>query len=270
MNLSKGSIFMVVAGLMGLLATFVVHHYISTRAQAVSKPTTEQLVVAAANIPPGAILGRAQLKIVPFTRESVPPQAIGDLKEAESRVAIKSISAGEPILQTSLAPKGTPPGLGALLPSGKRAFSVRVDDVSGVAGFLHPGDHVDILVEMALPNSRDEHISKTILQDITVLTAGQMWQQVRDEKPVLVNSVTLALTTQESEILNLASNEGKIRLALRNQNDRVSVPTKGVATSSLLSHGSPVQQDVPKSPKTEENNRGVEVIKGLNRSQVNL
>ncbi len=272
MNLSKGTTFMVLAGLMGLLAVYVVNHYISSRTEAVSKPTTTQRVVAAVEIPAGTALSKALVKTVPWPQESIPLTALTDPKVAEGRVNTVAIAAGEPILHTKLAPPGTAAGLGALLTRGKRALSVRVDDVSGVAGFLHPGDHVDVLVEMPLPNAPEEQFSKTILQNIVVLTTGQIWKQVQeDQKPILVNSVTLVLTTDEAELLNLVSNQGRIRLALRNSNDPDPVTSKGVATSSIFGHEKPVQKvDSPKVAKTKERNRSVELIKGLKRSEFDL
>lgn len=260
---------MVVAGLMGLLASYIVHHYISSSTKVVDKPT-RMLVVASADISAGTMLNKAMLKTASWPQESVPVKALTNLSEAEGRVIIGAISAGEPILLTKLAPVGTAAGLGALLANGKRALAVRVDDVSGVSGFVHPGDHVDVLVEMAVPES-NEHFSKTILQNIVVLTAGQTWEQVRDQKPTLVSTVTLVLGTEEAEIINLASNQGRIRLALRNSNDPAPVQTKGVGTSSLFSSNkAPKQEVIPPPPKKKETRRNVEVIKGLNRSEANL
>jgi pilus assembly protein CpaB len=269
MKLSKGPLFLVVAGLMGLLASYIVHHYISSKTKVVEKPT-RMVVVASADISPGTMLNKAMLKTASFPQELVPAKALTNLNEAEGRVIIGAIAAGEPILLTKLAPVGTAAGLGALLASGKRALSVRVDDVSGVAGFVHPGDHVDVLVEIALADSH-EHFSKVILQNVVVLTAGQTWEQVRDQKPTPVNTVTLVLSAEETEIINLASNQGRIRLALRNSNDPAPVQTRGVGTSSLFGRREAPQKVAPTAvPKKHENGRNVEVIKGLNRSQSNF
>jgi pilus assembly protein CpaB len=270
MNLSKGTLFMVAAGVVGLLAMFTVHHYIAVRTQVAVKPMSH-LVIATADMSIGSIVTPTQVKAVSWPSDLVPPKALANLSDVEGRVLNESVSKGEPILMTKLAPKGTSAGLAAMLQEGKRALSVRVDDVSGVAGFVHPGDHVDVLMDLAMPGAKDEHFSKTILQNVVVLSAGQTWEQVRDEKPKVVNTVTLVLTTEEAEVLNLASNQGKIRLTLRNRNDVGPVPTRGVETSSLMG----IQKIVNKAPepKHQENTRSarnVEVIKGLDRSQVNL
>jgi pilus assembly protein CpaB len=167
-----------------------------------------------------------------------------------------------------LAPEGTAAGLSGILGDGKRALTVKVDEVSGVAGFVHPGDRVDVLVDLPIRDVK-EHFSKTILHDIMVLTTGQIWEQKGDSKPVVVNTVTLELTPEESEVLNLASNEGKIRLALRNRNNRTIAQTPGVTTSFLLNGG---VEKAPKvaaaqSPRPE---KCIEVIKGLERTEAKL
>jgi pilus assembly protein CpaB len=141
-----------------------------------------------------------------------------------------------------------------------------VDDVSGVAGFIHPGDKVDILAEITIAKA-NENFSKTILQSVMVLTTGQIWEQKGESKPVVVNTVTLALTPDEAETLNLASNIGKIRLALRNRNNLAMVETKGVATSNLFQYGLQKTAAVADEKKDE---RSVEVIKGMERSKASM
>jgi pilus assembly protein CpaB len=168
-----------------------------------------------------------------------------------------------------LAPEGTSAGLSGILPDGKRALTVKVDEVAGVGGFIHPGDHVDVLVDLPIKDTH-EHFSKTILHDIAVLTIGQIWQPKGDDnKPVVVNTVTLELTPHESEVLNLASSsEGKIRLALRNRNNKTVAQTEGVTTSFLLNGGVKKEPTVVAQPTRAE--KGIEVIKGLERSEAKL
>jgi pilus assembly protein CpaB len=169
---------------------------------------------------------------------------------------------------SKLAAVGTAAGLGGMLDENVRAFTVRVDDVSGVAGFIHPGDHVDVLMSLPVPNNRDEQISKVILQDIKVLTAGTIWERGRDNNPVSVNAVTLAVSPDQSEILNLASTQGKIRLVLRSQANKSVKATSGVLTSNLVNSVGRASQALSKeSPKAESKPKGkvIEVIKGMKR-----
>jgi pilus assembly protein CpaB len=144
---------------------------------------------------------------------------------------------------------------------------VRVDDVSGVAGFVHPRDKVDILVDMKMPSGTDS-FSKTILQNITVMTIGQTWEQ-KENKPVVVNTVTLEVTPEQAEVLNLASSEGKIRLALRGRRNETIVETTGVASSQLFA-GVKNDKSEPDKPEPQKEERTVEVIKGLERSKASL
>ena len=136
MNLSKGTIFMAISGLVGLGAMYAVHHYISAQTQVAAKPVN-QVMVAAADISPGTIITKTMVKSAIWPRELISPKAAGSLTQLEGRTINTPVTAGEPILLTKLAPEGASAGLAGLLSEGKRALSVRVDDVSGVAGFIH-------------------------------------------------------------------------------------------------------------------------------------
>jgi pilus assembly protein CpaB len=180
------------------------------------------------------------------------------------------IAQGNPILSSMLAPEGTAAGLSGILEDGKRALTVKVDEVAGVAGFLHPGDHVDVLMDMAMQGQgQSEHFSKTILHDISILTTGQIWEQKGENKPVVVNTVTMELTPEQAEVLNLASNQGKIRLTLRNRNNRTVAQTSGV-TTSILTGGVAAKKERKVESQPEREQKRVEVIKGLDRTEAKL
>jgi pilus assembly protein CpaB len=248
--------------MVGLVATFTVHRYVSVKTE-VPQVALGQVAIAAADVSAGLAFSAATVKIASWPKELIPPQTASTLKEVEGRVALVSMAKGEPILVTKLAPEGTAAGLGGLLDSSKRALTVRVDDVSGVAGFIHPGDHVDVLADLPMPDSQSDHLSKTILQNLVVLSTGQVWEQKGDLKPMVVNTVTLEVTPDQAEVLNLASNNGKIRLSLRNRNNVAAITTPGVTTSGIFSaRGS-------HNPGRQEG-RAVEVIKGLARSKAAL
>ena len=146
---------------------------------------------------------------------SMPPGAITDIKALEGRIARSDISRGEPVLESKLAPAGTRGGLSAVVADGKRAMTVRVNDVVGVAGFALPGNYVDILV-----NTQDDRakaaagaepaISKIVLERILVLAVAQ--ESSRDDtKPQVVNAVTLELTPDQVEKLDLARASARCR-----------------------------------------------------------
>ncbi len=273
LNLPKQITFMGVAVVAGLVAMFGVRSYVANKTQAPPPVATGNVAIAATDISPGNALNAASVKIVSWPHELIPPQSASTLQQVDSRVAVMPISNGEPVLFSKLAPVGTAAGLSSLLEESKRALTVRVDDVSGVAGFIHPRDKVDVLVDMKIQGAVDS-FSKTILQNITVLTIGQTWEQ-KDSKPVVVNTVTLEVDPQQAEVLNLASSEGKIRLALRGRRNDTLVETTGVASSDLFTGMiKPAEKHEPPQPvaepKKEKEERTVEVIKGLERSKASL
>lgn len=255
----KGIIYIVLAGMVGLAATFTIHRYVSVKTEG-PKVALGQVAIATADVAPGMALNASSVKITSWPKEVIPPGTASSLKEVDGRVARVEIARGEPILMSKLAPEGTAAGLGGLLEGSKRALSVRVDDVSGVAGFIHPGDHVDVLVDLLMPGSKEEHVSKTVLQSLVVLSTGQIWEQKGDLKPMVVNTVTLEVTPDQAEVLNLASNNGKIRLALRSRKSTVASSTSGVTTSGIV-NGSQARGSGVKDDRT------VEIIKGLERSR---
>jgi pilus assembly protein CpaB len=194
---------------------------------------------------------------------------VSTIKELEGRVAQTPIAKGEPILISKLAPEGTAAGLGGLLEPNSLAVTVKTDEVSGVAGFINPGDRVDVMVEMSGTGGSGEHFSKIILQNLKVLSKGQAWDQTADKKPQVVPTVTLEVSPEQAEMLNLASFQGRIRLALRNQMNKAQFATGGVV-SSQLAHKKPAPiEDVKPAAKKQES-RVVQVIKGMtiNNSQL--
>ena len=182
----------------------------------------------------------------------------------------------ELILPAKLASKEAGFGLPSIIPPGKRAVSVKVNEVIGVAGYVLPGTHVDV-VATANPSSRAEDITtKVVLSNVEVLTAGtRMEQDTSNGKPISVTVVTLLVTPDEAERLTLASTEGKIQLALRNPLDTASPETPGVRPGMLLGMVQPKQQvavrkapDAQKIPATAPPPPTVEIIRGDKRTQV--
>jgi pilus assembly protein CpaB len=266
-NLPRGMTYMAVAVVAGLLATFGIHRYVVNKTRVATAPTGS-VAVATTDIAPGTALTPGAIKLVSWPQELIPPQCAAALNQVEGRVVTFPISTGEPIMFSKLAPVGAAAGLSSLLEEGKRALTVRVDDVTGVAGFLHPRDRVDVLADMKIKGVDDSY-SKVILQDIAVLSIGQIWQQTGEDKPTVVNAVTLELTPEQTEIVNLASNEGKIRLALRGGSNKTTVETSGVATSNLFA-GMTTQPQPSKPVKEGKPDKCVEVIKGCERSKFTL
>jgi len=268
MKLPPGSKYFILAGVVGIAAVFLVHNYITTR---IAKPLnlTAQVVVAEADIAPGTALTGRVLRVATWPRDIIPSKAMSNTREAEGRVAQMPIAKGEPILHNKLAPEGTAAGLGGLLDPNSLAVTVKTDEVSGVAGFINPGDRIDVLVEMQNPGGgnggNNEHFSKIILQNLKVLSKGQVWDQTADKKPQVVPAVTLEVTPEQAEALNLASFQGRIRLALRNQLNKASFGTSGVVTSQLC-YKTPTADPM----KASNEQKVIQVIKGMEVTHAKL
>jgi pilus assembly protein CpaB len=265
MKLPPGSKYFILAGAAGLLAVFLVRSFLVKKIT-VPLQATRQVVVAEAEITPGTSLSGRLLRVATWPVDIVPSKAVAGLKELEGRVASTFIAKGEPILLTKLAPEGSAAGLGGLLAPDHLAVTVKTDEVSGVAGFVSPGDRIDVLVEMPSSGAGNEPYSKLILQNLKVLSKGQITDQSTDRKPQVVQTVTLEVTPEQAEILNLATNQGKIRLALRNQLNKGNFATAGVVTSQL--RNKPVVQAKPAPPMKQEG--AIRIIKGMSVSDSKL
>ena len=268
MKVSSGLKYFVLAGLIAAVATYLLFQYINSKTT-VEVKRLSQVVVAEIDVPAGTPLVDRMVKVSQWPEEIIPSSAIRDPKQAIGRVVQVPLNKGEPLLVLKLAPEGTAAGLGGLLDPNKLAVTVRTDDVSGVAGFINPGNRVDILVEMPTPGASGEHFSKIILQNIKVLSKGQSMEQTVDNKAQVVTTVTLELRPDQAEVLNLASGQGKIRLALRNKINQGEFATSGVTTAQLSRMPALVDTSPPKTKESQEVERKLEVIRGLERKQEN-
>lgn len=242
---------------------------------------TTQVVVAARDIELGSQLNPSMLQLVTWPAGSIPSGAMTDLKTLESRVVKTALQRGEPLLEAKLAPVGTKGGLSAVIGEGKRAITVRVNEVIGVAGFALPGNYVDVMVNTQ--DEREKPISKIVLEKILVLAVAQ--EAGRDEtKPKVVNAVTLEVAPEQAEKLDLARSVGSLSLVLRNQVDRAGTVTAGVRRGDLLNLAAApaapvhtaarIRRTAPRkaAPAAEaEQDRGrVEIIRGLQRSSTDI
>jgi pilus assembly protein CpaB len=269
MILKRNHYYLVAAVLVGLLGVFAMQRFVSMKTKVAAEPCSK-VVVAQADIASGTALRPGLLRLATWPTRVCPPGVANSINQVNQRVVAIPVSKGEPIILKKLAPVGTAAGLGGLLKPNMRAFTVKVNDVSGVAGFIHPGDRVDVLVAL---RASGEQFSKIILQNIKVLTAGQVMDQSHASKPVLVNTVTLEVTPEQSEVLNLASTQGRIHLALRNRTNKQIERTQGVLTSYLLNGTKTVAKaETPPKVKLPASVRGrkVELIKGMELSSVTM
>ena len=196
-------------------------------------PQLTSVVVAAHDVPVGAMLSAADVKVVAYPAGAVPQGAITSATTAVGRGVVASMSANEAVLEGKLAPKDAGAGLPAMIPPNMRAVSVQVNDVIAVAGFVIPGTHVDVLVTGSPQGGNTDTMTTTVLENVEVLAAGQKIQPNAEGKPEKVPVITLLVSPEDAQKLTLASTEGKIQLALRNPLDRTRQDTATVKTASL-------------------------------------
>jgi pilus assembly protein CpaB len=197
---------------------------------------SNKVVVAAVDIEPGSKVNPEMLSTLDWPSGGVPPGAFKDIKELQDRIVKVGVLRGEPVLERKLSPQGTLGGLSAVIAEGKRAMTVRVNDVVGVAGFALPGNYVDVMVNAQQEQGHgadDKQISKTVLERVLVLAVAQ--EAGRDDtKPKVVSAVTLELSPGDAEKLDLARSVGTLSLVLRNQVDKQPVATTGVTKNELF------------------------------------
>ncbi|NCW84825.1 MAG: Flp pilus assembly protein CpaB, partial [Oxalobacteraceae bacterium] len=218
MRITRPWIMMSVALIAGLMAVLLASRWLDAK----SGSGMTKVAVVSTDISLGQRLTPELVQLVDWPSRSVPPGAFQQIDTLDGRVLKTNMLRGEPVLQAKLAPIGTQGGLSAVIGEGKRAITVRVNDVIGVAGFALPGNYVDIIVNTQRDSNeataRDKSISKIVLERILVLAVAQ--EVGRDDtKPRVVNAVTLEVTPQQAEKIDLARSVGTLSLVLRNQID---------------------------------------------------
>lgn len=239
-----------VAVLFGIAAVVLASQWLLGKKEA--KAT--KVVIMTADINRGQRLTADMLTLAERAAGAVPKDAFLDPALLTDRVLKDNVARGEVLSESKLAPAGTMGGLSALISEGKRAITVRVNDVIGVAGFALPGNYVDIIVHTERDPSENDrgprearHVSKIVLERILVLAVAQ--EISRDEtKPKVVNAVTLEVTPEQAEHLDLARGVGTLSLALRNQIDQTLPDTSGATKRTLLNEAAPVIATVAKPP----------------------
>jgi len=213
----------------GLLTWFL---YVNTVAP--KKEKTAGVVVATHDMPLGTLLRQTDLKLVDYPEARVPRGAVTQIKDGVNRVALFPITTGEPLLASQLSAPTSTEGVSSTIDPGYRAVSVQITDATGVAGLIQPNSHVDVL--FTRPGSMTEASTSTILQNVKVLSTGRSVQTGAAADPRAVRSpvVTLVLLPADAQKLELAKNEGKISLSLRNPLDGSQSASGAPMTTEVL------------------------------------
>jgi pilus assembly protein CpaB len=234
-------------------AAFVLYQLISSKVSvgASTKPVTIKMFVASRDLELGALI--LDKDVTTQECRAAPAGALLKKEDIVGRGVTSPIHQGAPFYDAALAPKGAGAGFASTIPQGMRAFAVHVNEVVGVAGFAVTGMRVDVLVTGSPPAGTQENvgsITRTLLQNIQVLSAGQNYQKDAEGKPVLVQVVNLLVTPVQAEILNLATQQ-TIQLVLRNPSDKEIAITPGASTMNVFAGGTlrPPQLAVSNAPK---------------------
>lgn len=239
--------FVVASGASLLLYRLLINRPQTSRAA----PASTHIVLAARDLEVGTVLKDEDVKLADWPG---PPPAGSSVRTQDivGRGVITAIYAKEPIIESRLAAKGAGGGLAAMIPPGMRAVAVRVNEVVGVAGFVVPGMRVDVLISGNAPGASPTlgTQTRTLLQNIEVLSAGQDFKKDAEGKPVVVQVINLLVTPEQAEELSLASAQTNIQLVLRNPLDRQIPKTPGTAVSYLFRGGMPPTTDPrPEHPR---------------------
>jgi pilus assembly protein CpaB len=221
-------------------AAFVLYQLIASKVKvgaSTAPPATVKVYVAARDLELGALIQDKDLRTQQFL--TPPSGSITKKEDIVGRGVANPIHEDTPFFEAALTPKGSGAGFASTIPKGMRAFAVHVNEVVGVAGFAIAGMRVDVLVSGSPPGANLQatgSITRTMLQNIQVLSAGQNFQKDAEGKPMLVQVVNLLVTPQQAEMLNLATDQ-KIQLVLRNPADQEVVQTTGASTANVFEGG---------------------------------
>ncbi len=223
------------AFLIALVVSGIFTYWLSqrfTKTKPAPPPPKSQYVAPVANLEAGQIVKAENLHLVDWPA-SMPIQGAFTAPEpVVGRVVLYPLAANEPILDRQLASPGAGSGITVKIPDGMRAISLRSDEVVGVAGFLLPGTHVDVLVTLHTANS-PEPITTTVLQDVEILAAGQKTDPDPEGKATTATVVTLLVKPEDAEKVVLASTQGSVHFVLRNGEDRKEVQGDPIQLSQL-------------------------------------
>jgi pilus assembly protein CpaB len=263
MQRGRGFLFLLLALACGVGAALSARAYVASRDAAARSQQMQiaEILVADADLPLGAALRPEQLRRASWPAAHVPQGALRDESQALDRALRRPLAAGEPVVESALHPAGVGSGLAAALDGNRRAVSVKVDKIVGVAGFIKPGSRVDVIATLRrVDQNKQVPFSQVILQDVPVLAIDQKMEEADNGVPEVVSVVTLAVAPVEAEKLTYGAHEGRLQLALRRPGDDRVFQTKSIRVGDLASDEEP-RREARRGPT-------VQVIRGGEVSHV--
>ena len=258
-----------------LLAGIITYFFSKRMRLSRAQHATNQLVAAAIDLPSGATLTTKDVTMVEWPSNLAMVGSFSKIEDVVGKPLLYPLVANEPILKRDLGLEGSGIGISGKIPTGMRATAVRSNEIVGVAGFLYPGSRVDVMVTYTPPSSSgggSGPLTQTVLQNVEVLTAGQTIEPDPQGKPQTVNVVTLLVSPEDSQKLQLAGSQGTIQFVLRSGVDQTNVDLRPTRLDQLAGER-PAPPPAPgkKAPKrVAEASKPVyilEVIQGTKRTE---
>jgi pilus assembly protein CpaB len=227
-----------VALILGLAAVFVANSYLSQKEQKVVDSGTTKVAVATVPLAYGVDITPDKVRFVDYPNSSIPPGSFTNASQllpagGKPRIALLPISINEPILASKITGQGQGASIAALLPDGMRAASVRINDVSGVAGFVQPNDSVDVLITRQLPTAdRTTQVTDVLLQNVRVIAIDQNSKN-SDGTPAVARTATLEVSPLDAQKLALAQDVGSLSLVLRKPGEANNPVVETIAMGDL-------------------------------------
>lgn len=273
MRKSRPWFMLVLALTSGVVAALLALRYLRERTTPLmaAEPRRANIVLSARSLPVGAVVTEKDVKLVGWPGDALPSGYIRSVKDAVGRGVITAVAENEPLLEAKVSTKDAGGGLPIIIRDGMRAVSVRVDEIIGVAGFVLPGTRVDVLLTLDKNAGRPQAITKTLLQNVQTLAAGQSVTRDKEGKPQTVTVITVLVSPDDAELLALAAKEGRLQLALRNPLDTLAVSTSGARADKLSPSGAPSSPNRPQrtraaAPTPKANPTVVEGYRGGERT----
>jgi pilus assembly protein CpaB len=199
---------------------------------------TAPVVVAQQDVPRGAAIGRMALVVAQWPVGTIPAGAFSSIESVAGRVTRVPLFKGEALVPGRLAPEGTGYGLDAKITPGKRAMALRVDDVSGIAGFIQPNSRVDILV--VIDQGKDGRMARLAMENMRILAIGAVSQRADDGRAISASVATVEVTPEQAEKLALITTQGSIQLVLRGYADTDSIEAAAAMSHTAVIRNAPI------------------------------